>query len=329
MAKEVKNFFISYWNVLQNHVEKNKEILKMALLLLLTLITGIYINLFTNSNGMANFFGIDLTIFGEIWFMLAFGIIALISLIKASISLFIILIISFGTTFLLYLISRIYIKILKMMGIDSHILILILLMLGEFLIALGILFFNPSRNVIDLNFFITTLSAFLLVWIGLINIRLLDKEIEKRQKANQLGKIYKITKLKNPMNKKISFALLIIFLTLIGIWGSWVLAEKMGKIASPQYVSIIITTAVFLAGFGLIAIDKKESVFYINIKQIISWSLASIVFAFSYIIWQDSQDWSELLFSLSSGFLFFTMTLVLILVLFHDNKYLKEIEKKK
>jgi hypothetical protein len=131
------------------------------------------------------------------------------------------------------------------------------------------------------------------------------------------------------MNKKIFFAIWIIFLAIVGVIISWKLANKFTDIADFKYIEIIITTAVFLAGFGLIALDKKDSVFFVNFKQIVSWSMLSIVSAFCYIIFQSSQIWSKMFFGLSAGFLFFTITLVFILVLYHNNNYLKEIEKQK
>ena len=97
-------------------------------------------------------------------------------------------------------------------------------------------------------------------------------------------------------------------------------------------MDIIITTAVFLAGFGLIAINEgkssKNSLFMVispNVKSILLWSMASIIFAFCYLI-NPTSIWGTMFFKLSSGFLFFTITLIVLLVLFHDNKYLKELE---
>ncbi len=131
------------------------------------------------------------------------------------------------------------------------------------------------------------------------------------------------------MKKNILFTIWILLLAVVGVVISWKLANKFADIADLKYIEIIITTAVFLAGFGLLALDKKDSVFFVNVKQIISWSMLSIISAFCYIIFQSSEIWSKMFFRLSAGFLFFTITLVFILVIYHDNKYLKEIEKTK
>ena len=97
--------FFGYIKALESYADKNRRILETGLILITTAIAGIYINLFTSSNGMEDFWGINLTTLGEVWFMLAFGLIALLSLLKAIIAIAIIGIIGFVSSFVLYVIS--------------------------------------------------------------------------------------------------------------------------------------------------------------------------------------------------------------------------------
>lgn len=130
------------------------------------------------------------------------------------------------------------------------------------------------------------------------------------------------------MDNKTKFLIKILIVSGICIWIGWELTSRFGEIADPKYIQLIITTAVFLAGFGLISMNNKDSVFFVNVKQIISWSILSIISSFAYLVFETSPEWSRVLFKISSAFLFFTIALVLILVLFHDNEYLKELEIK-
>lgn len=131
-------------------------------------------------------------------------------------------------------------------------------------------------------------------------------------------------------NKKIKFKKKITFFVFIGVFISVFLASQFA--ADPKYVNVIITTAVFLAGFGLIAMDKGEQsknnflkVLSPNIKSIILWSMASIIFSFYYLIF-STFVWSVWLFKLAAGSLFLTILLIVILVFFHDNPYFVELE---
>jgi hypothetical protein len=324
------SIFISYYQALKNYFDKNKRILEGGFVLLLTVISGIYINLFTNSNGLSNFFGINWNIYGELFFMLGFGLVAGISLLKAFLSLVIIGIIGVVSSFVLYLIYRIYKKILETLSIYSNLLWLFILTLVFFIIALIILFIYPYENIMTTPDLLKFLLVFFLVWLGLINSKLFIEEVDKRKKA---GKFYRPKKMDEYLKKKTLNLLLIIGFTLLLMWGSWVLADHFAKIHSKEYIPIIIQSAVFLAGFGLLAMNKdseesRYSVFVPNLKHIIGWSMLSIIFAFLYLTFETSQ-FAEMLFRLSGAFLFFTLSFVIVLVLFHDNEYLKEAEKPK
>jgi hypothetical protein len=185
------------------------------------------------------------------------------------------------------------------------------------------------------------LVIFIFVLCGFWYLFLIDKLFDFLEKleSNKLpkDKFFIIKSILSFMtSKKVKSILLILILTLIAVLVSWFLANKFTQIHSKEYIDIIIQAAVFLAGFGLIAMEKRDdkkvssySVFFPNVKQIIIWSMLSILFSFAYLIYQNSPILAKPLFGLAVGFLFFTFSLVIILVLFHDNKYLKEVENKK
>jgi hypothetical protein len=183
-----------------------------------------------------------------------------------------------------------------------------------------------------INMPLSLLTIFTFVLIGIVYLHLIDKlfyVLEEFENAKKDNKDYKVRFFKFIMDKKILFTLKVLFFGVIGVAISWYLSGRFALMADLKYIEIIITTAVFLAGFGLIALDKEDSVFFVNVKQIISWSLLSIICSFCYIIFQSSIVWGNMFFRLASGFLFFTMTLIFLLVIFHDNPYMKEIEKSK
>jgi hypothetical protein len=324
------NILTQFYRIIEAKFKENKRLIETGVILLLTIITGIYINLFTNSPSMTNFFGINLNAVGELWFMLAFGLIAVISLLKASIALIIIGVIGIIVAFILYLVYRVYKFFLDLLNFSSNLSELFILMLFEFTIAIVVLFTHPTADLMNLNFLIRYLSAFLMLLLVLINSKMFVEEIKRRRQ----GKVYNPKLINILMDKKIRFAFWMVFLVLLGVSISWFLANKFGVMADEKYVEIIITTSVFLAGFGLIAMDKQDSknnswaVFLPNFKSIILWSMASIVFSFCYLIYSSSML-GDMFFKLAVGFLFFTMTLIILLVLYHDNKYLREIEKPK
>jgi len=326
----MSNIFVSYYQAVRSYVSKHKGILEGGFILLLTLISGVYINLFTNSDGLSNFFGIDWNIYGELFFMLGFGLVAGISLLRAFLSLIIIGVIGIISTFILYIIYRVYKKILELFSITSNLLVLFILTLIFFFTALIILFFYPSGNVMNTLDLMKLLGVFFLIWLGLINSKFFIEEVERRKK---FGKFYNLKNNDKYMKKKLLSLLIIVGFTLLLIGGSWVLANHFAKIHSKEYVPIIIQSAVFLAGFGLLAMNKdseesRYSVFVPNLKHIIGWSILSIIFAFLYLTFETSQ-FAEMFFRLSGAFLFFTLSFVIVLVLFYDNKYLKESEKPK
>jgi len=82
--------FLDYLNASKDYIKKNEKIIKTGLLLLITVIAGIYINLFTNSDNLKDFFGINLNMVGELYFMLAFSLIAMLCLLRALVSILII-----------------------------------------------------------------------------------------------------------------------------------------------------------------------------------------------------------------------------------------------
>ena len=136
------------------------------------------------------------------------------------------------------------------------------------------------------------------------------------------------------MIKKIYFTIKIVVLVLVGCFISIFLANKFSLIADFKYINTIITTAVFFAGFGLLALskDKKtEDSFWAIIlpsrKSIVLWPILSIIMAFCYLIYESTQ-FATMFFKLSAAFLFFTITLIVLLVIYSDNKYLKELESK-
>jgi len=327
---KIKNFFISYYLFMKNKIKEHKTWLSTFILLLLTAISGIYINLFTNQDSLNNFFGINLTIVSDLWFMLAFGLIASISLLKASVALIIIGIIAILVTFLLYLIYKLFNCIFNLLNLK--ILSLFILMFLEFLITIIILFYDrPDKLIIDYNYLIKYTSAFLLLFLGLLTA----SRIEKQIKILKTAKVYNPRKINKVMKEKTKFAIWIVFLALIGVGISWFLSNQFSALADPKYIEIIITTAVFLAGFALLAVsngrDIKNSLFMVllpNVRSILLWSMTSIIFAFCYLIYQ-STNLGRMFFSLSVGFLFFTFTLIILLILYSDNKYLKELETKK
>jgi len=168
--------------------------------------------------------------------------------------------------------------------------------------------------------------------IILVGVIFMSKQVKKVVK---IKKIYKTKKRDKEMKKKISFTIWIVFLVIVGCLISIFLANKFGLIADFKYIEIIIITAVFLTGFGLLALDKSTKIknnFWAVIlpsnKSIILWPMASIIFAFCYLIFSSSL-FGNMFFKLSVAFLFFTITFIVLLVLYHDNKYLRELEIKK
>ena len=137
------------------------------------------------------------------------------------------------------------------------------------------------------------------------------------------------------MKKKILFAIWIIFLVTVGCLMSFFLANKFSLIADFKYIQIIITTAVFFSGFGLLALNKNNegennfwAVFLPNRKSIIIWPILSIILAFCYLIFETSP-FGNMFFKLSAAFLFITIFLIALLVIYHDNEYLRDLETKK
>ncbi len=179
------NLFVSYFQMMRRKINENKKLIRNFSLLLITIIAGIYINLFTNSESMTNFWGINLNALGEIWFMLAFGLIASIALLKSVIALIIIGLIAVVVTFILYILYKIYRFFLEFLNLSSNLLGLFILMFIKFIIALGILWIYPNDQIINNTFLIKYLSAFLILWLGLINSKLFVEEIERRK----LGKL--------------------------------------------------------------------------------------------------------------------------------------------
>ena len=209
--------------------------------------------------------------------------------------------------------------------------------------VIAIILLELKGTLIDLNFFtihlpLNLLTIFIFVIMGLVYIALLDKFfifLEKLKKKTNKGKaIYRSKDKEYIMNKKVKFLIRLIVFLVIGLTASGYLATLFGEIANAQSVGFIIQVSVFLAGFGFLIMTHSDkpisspfSVFSPNTKEITGWSLWSIVLAFCYFIF-PMDPWNKMFAILSAGFMFFTITLVMILTIFHDNRYMKAFESK-
>lgn len=190
--------------------------------------------------------------------------------------------------------------------------------------------------IIELPLALLTIFIFILVGFGyLYAIDKLFKTLEDLENGKYSRKPFKLGRALKFMGKKEWFAVKIILITLASLYLSWIVADKFSSVFEKNQIGLIIQTAIFLAGFGLLAIGREEkaipnslvSVILPNLKSIILWSMTSIIFAFLYLSFPNTP-WEINFIKLSIGFLFFTFVLILLLVLFHDNEHLQELETK-
>jgi len=323
------NLLISYYKIVEKKIKENKIWLINGSLLLLTIISGIYINLFTNSGAMDGFWGIQWNASGELFFMLGFGLIAGISIIKAFISLVIIVFIGIISTFILYLIYGAYKYFLDYSGSSSNLLRLFLLMLMEFIGALVILFLvYPNEPFMSNYSLVKHFFVLILMWFGIVDFMFIGNEVERRK----FGKDYKPKKTFHEMDKKIFWAIVELICLGILIYISIYLSNHFEH--NVENAKLLIQTSIILAGFGLIAFQsnkgKKEDWFLswvANLKDVTLLSILSAFLSFGYIIVPKSFILKDNLFNFSAIFLFFAFTLFILFLVFHKNKYVNEIEK--
>jgi hypothetical protein len=173
--------FLDYLNASKDYIKKNEKIIKTGLLLLITVIAGIYINLFTNSDNLKDFFGINLNMVGELYFMLAFSLIAMLCLLRALVSILIIGIIGLVSSFGLYLTSRGYLKLVNKLDLKENLLSQLILMLFNFCLAMYLLWGTPNTTIGNPIFLIKYLTVFVLLWIGLTSFKLAVEEMENKK----------------------------------------------------------------------------------------------------------------------------------------------------
>lgn len=320
----IKKFFVDYLAIVKK-VLGNKSI-KFILTTLLVIIATIFINIFTSNEAIQKFTENGLPLYAQIVFYMGFGLIALISLMKSAIAIGTIIFIGLVAGIFLKLIIDIYNWGLGLIPKKKFILVAIIITLVE--MAFVLLFSLGLSKGTDW----WLILSFLFLILGSTTLGKVTNEIEEWKK-NTVKKIYNPKKLDKEMKKKILFTIWICFLVIFGGYLCWILSDKFSLIADFKYVNIIITTAVFFAGFGMLSLSKnneeqKDSLFAVilpNRKSITLWSILSIIFAFCYLIF-ESSPFSTMFFKLSVAFLFFTILLIGLLVLYSDNKYLRELE---
>jgi hypothetical protein len=258
---------------------------------------------------------------------MGFGLIALIALMKSAIAMGAILFAGLIVGVFLKLVIEAYKWILRLIPKKNFLFSLIFITLLEMLCVL--IFFLRISTGVDL----WSILSFLFLTLGAVNLGEIVKEIEEWKKKS-IKKTYNSKKLDKEMKEKIKFALWIIFLTIVGCSISIFLANKFSLIADFKYIEIIITTAVFFAGFGFLAMkmgkEEKDNFWAVLLpsrKSIILWSILSIISAFCYLIFEPTP-FGNAFFKISVALLFFTITLILLFVIYSDNKYLRELETK-
>lgn len=176
------NWFIQYWKLVKKGRKKYHPFLMIFLPLLLTIITGIYINLFTNQPSLQEFWGLKLNVSGDVVFMLAFGLVSLISLIKGLISMGIMALLILIIGFFLYLIDRLHTKLLSMIRINSILIILSLIMGIELILAIVIFIWTGSFGTAEVNtkYIIKFLVGVALVFFGINTAQVIEKILKQR-----------------------------------------------------------------------------------------------------------------------------------------------------
>lgn len=321
----LKSFFSEYASIVKKVLGNNS--VKFILSTILIIIATIFINIFTSNEAIQKFTETGLPLYAQVVFYMGFGLIALISLMKSAIAMGTIIFIGLIVGIFLKLIIDIYKWVLNLIPKKGFIISLIGITLLE---MLCILIFSLRLSIgIDL----WLILSFLFLILGSTTLGEIIKEIEGWKK-NPIKKTYNPKKLDKEMKNKIKFALWIIFLTIVGCLLSIFLANKFSLIADFKYVGLVLTTAVFFAGFGLLALKKEGgekdnfwAVLLPSRKSITLWPMMSIILAFCYLIF-ESTAFGNMFFKLSVAFLFFTITLIFLLIVYSDNKYLRELETK-
>jgi len=320
----IKKFFLDYFLVVKKVFRNNN--LKFILSTLLVIIATIFINIFTSNDSIQKFTEAGLPFYVQIGFYMGFGLIALLALFKSAIAIGTLIFIGLIVGLFLKFCIDVYSGLLRKISEESSIIIYFFLIILEMAGALFIVLKVSS----GLDHWL--ILAFLLMILGSTTLGMMINKIDKWEKEKDAPKTYNPPLIDKEMKGKIKFTIWIIFLLLVGISFSIFLANKLGLIAHFKYINIIITTSVFFAGFGLLALSKggkTQDNFWAVIlpsrRSITLWPIVSIILAFCYIAFETSK-FATMFFELAVAFLFFTITLIVLLVFYHDNKYLREIE---
>lgn len=167
---------------LVNKIVKN-QYFREFILLFLAILAGIYINLFTNNPAFNNFFGLKLTALADTWFMAVFGLVAIMAIIKAGVSLSILAIFTLIIGFFLFRVYEIYMKILNQIRKLKQEWLVVIVLIVIALIEFGfVLYFWKLSKGIDIFVIFEGLICILLIMTAKVLADILQEILKKKEK---------------------------------------------------------------------------------------------------------------------------------------------------